>query len=114
MVLIGGHFDGHDIAQAAGDDGAGTITGLEAGRVLVPHKGKLKRTVRVVCFGSEEIGLLGAFHHAQTTDPDSYRFVMNLDGAGRGMGGQEQTDANRVARATAVVRAMVARPPLRV
>jgi aminopeptidase YwaD len=24
------------------------------------------------------------------TDPDSYRFVMNLDGAGRGAGGQEQ------------------------
>ena len=90
VVLIGGHFDGHDIAQAAGDDGAGTITGLEAARVLVPHKDKLKRTVRVVCFGSEEIGLLGAFHHAQNTDPDSYRFVMNLDGAGRGQGGHEQ------------------------
>jgi hypothetical protein len=90
VVLMGGHFDGHDIAQGAGDDGAGTVTGLEAARVLVPHKGKLKRTVRVVCFGSEEIGLLGSFHHAQNTDPDSYRFVMNLDGAGRGMGGQEQ------------------------
>ena len=53
VVLMGGHFDGHDIAQGAGDDGAGTITGLEAARVLVPHKGKLKRTVRVICFGSE-------------------------------------------------------------
>ncbi|MEX2314864.1 MAG: M28 family metallopeptidase, partial [Thermomicrobiales bacterium] len=90
VILLGGHFDGHDISQGAGDDGAGTITGLEAGRALARHKGKLKRTVRVICFGSEEIGLLGAFHHARTTDQDSYRFVMNLDGAGRGQGGQEQ------------------------
>jgi Zn-dependent M28 family amino/carboxypeptidase len=90
VVLIGGHFDGHDISQGAGDDGAGTITGLEAARALAAFKGEVKRTVRVICFGSEEIGLLGAFHHARTSDPDSYRFVMNLDGAGRGQGGQEQ------------------------
>src|SRR5690348_14776949 len=44
-ILIGGHYDGHDIAQGAGDDGAGTITGLEAGRALAGLKGQLKRTV---------------------------------------------------------------------
>jgi len=90
VVLMGGHFDGHDISQGAGDDGAGTVTGLEAARALAAFKGEIKRTIRVICFGSEEIGLLGAFHHARSTDPDSYRFVMNLDGAGRGQGGQEQ------------------------
>jgi aminopeptidase YwaD len=90
VVLMGGHFDGHDISQGAGDDGAGAVTGLEAARVLARFKGQIKRTIRLICFGSEEIGLLGAFHHAKTTDPDSYRFVMNLDGAGRGQGGQEQ------------------------
>ncbi len=90
VVLIGGHFDGHDISQSAGDDGAGTVTGLEAARALATLKGKLKRTVRVICFGSEEIGLLGAVHHARERNPDSFRFVMNLDGAGRGIGGREQ------------------------
>lgn len=90
VILLGGHFDGHDISQAAGDDGAGAITGLEAGRVLATLKGKLRRTVRVICFGSEEIGLLGAYHHAAVNDSAGFRFVMNLDGAGRGSGGQEQ------------------------
>ncbi|MFW6075879.1 MAG: M28 family peptidase [Chloroflexota bacterium] len=90
VILLGGHFDGHDVAQGAGDDGAGAITGLEVGRALAPFKGKLKRTVRIICFGSEELGLLGAWHHAEQTDPDSYRFVMNLDGAGRGQGGHER------------------------
>ena len=90
IVLMGGHYDGHDISQGAGDDGAGTVTGLEAARVLAKHKDRIKRTVRLVCWGSEEVGLLGAFHHAKTTDPSSYRFMLNLDGAGRGQGGQEQ------------------------
>lgn len=93
VVLLGGHYDGHDIAQGAGDDGAGTITGLEAGRALAGLKGQLKRTVRIICFGSEEVGLLGAWHHAAESakNPnETLRFVMNLDGAGRGSGGQEQ------------------------
>lgn len=98
VVLIGGHYDGHDIAQGAGDDGAGTITGLEAGRALAGLKGQLKRTVRVICFGSEEVGLYGAWNHAaQHIVPNSeerYRFVMNLDGAGRGNGGQEQMNVS--------------------
>lgn len=92
VVLMGGHYDGHDISQAAGDDGAGAVVGLEAARALAAFTGQLKRTVRVICFGSEEVGLLGAFHHARTTDPDSYRFVLNLDGAGQGSGGNEEVE----------------------
>lgn len=90
IILLGGHYDGHDIAQGAGDDGAGTITGLEAGRALAGLKGQLKRTVRIICFGSEEVGLLGAWHHANEHKDEKFRFVMNLDGAGRGNGGTEQ------------------------
>lgn len=90
VVLMGGHFDGHDISQAAGDDGAGAITGMEAARALAGLKGQIKRTIRVICFGSEELGLIGAWHHAANNDPDKFVFVMNLDGAGRGQGGQEQ------------------------
>lgn len=89
VILLGGHYDGHDISQAAGDDGAGAVVGLEAGRALASYAGQLKRTIRVICFGAEEIGLQGAFHHARVTDPSAYRFVMNLDGAGQGPGGTE-------------------------
>jgi Iap family predicted aminopeptidase len=90
VVLFGGHFDGHDISEAAGDDGAGAVTGMEAARALAKYKGQLKRTARVICFGSEELGLNGAWYHAANNDPDDFVFVMNLDGAGRGAGGQEQ------------------------
>lgn len=92
IVLVGGHYDGHDIAQGAGDDGAGTVVGLEVGRALAGLRGQLRRTVRVICFGAEELGLLGAYAHAARAEQqgEQIRFVLNLDGAGRGNGGQEQ------------------------
>lgn len=92
LVLVGGHYDGHDIAQGASDDGAGTVVGLEVGRALSRLRGQLARTVRVICFGAEELGLLGAYYHAAraAAHDERIRFVLNLDGAGRGSGGQEQ------------------------
>ncbi|CAN5572258.1 hypothetical protein BH24CHL1_BH24CHL1_03200 [soil metagenome] len=72
IILFGGHYDGHDIAYGAGDDAAGTLVGLEVGRVLAPFAGQLKRTVRIICFGYEELGLGGSWKHAERyTDPSS-------------------------------------------
>ncbi|HEX5502480.1 MAG TPA: M28 family peptidase [Thermomicrobiales bacterium] len=96
VVLIGGHYDGHDVAQGAADDAAGTLVGLEAGRVLAPCAGQLRRTVRIICYGYEELGLGGSWAHAERyTAPDADRLacMVNLDGAGRGGGGQEQVTA---------------------
>ncbi|CAN5488903.1 M28 family metallopeptidase [soil metagenome] len=99
IVLFGGHYDGHDIAQGAADDGAGTLVGLEAGRLLAPFAGELDRTVRIICYGCEEIGLIGSWAHADTYDDESVGerlvFSMNLDGAGRGSGGQDSVTVSR-------------------
>ncbi|HLI52154.1 MAG TPA: M28 family peptidase [Thermomicrobiaceae bacterium] len=95
IVLFGGHYDGHDVAQGAGDDAAGTLVGLEVGRVLAPFAGQFKRTIRIICFGCEEIGLLGSFHHADeyAKHPDEKLvWVMNLDSAGNGPGGYEHVN----------------------
>jgi aminopeptidase YwaD len=96
IILLGGHYDGHDIAYGAGDDAAGTLVGLEIGRALAPFAGKLKRTVRIICFGYEELGLGGSFKHSERyTAADSNEnlvYVVNLDGAGRGQGGQERVN----------------------
>jgi aminopeptidase YwaD len=97
IVLFGGHYDGHDIAQGASDDAAGTLVGLEVGRVLAPFAGRLARTVRIICFGYEELGLGGSWHHAARYtaegNTERLRLMMNLDGAGRGSGGQERVTA---------------------
>lgn len=96
VIVIGGHYDSHDICHGAGDDGAGTLVGVEVGRLLAPYAGQLKRTIRVICFGYEELGLGGSFHHADYyTSEDCNETLMmavNLDGAGRGEGGQERVN----------------------
>lgn len=92
LVLAGAHYDGNDISQAALDDGAGTIVAMEAARVLaaLPPEA-IGRTIRVVLFCGEEVGLFGSWaytaDHADETTKT--RFMLNLDGAGRGKGGSE-------------------------
>jgi Zn-dependent M28 family amino/carboxypeptidase len=97
IVLLGGHYDGHDVAQGAGDDAAGTLVGLEVGKVLAPFAGRLRRTVRIVCFGYEELGLGGSWKHAERyahgAHGETLRIAVNLDGAGRGSGGQDRVTA---------------------
>lgn len=94
VIVAGAHYDGHDIAQGATDNGAGTVVALELARVMAPYAGRLPRTVRLVWFGCEELGLLGSWHHAERYVSEGERevlaFMLNLDGAGRGQGGQEQ------------------------
>jgi Iap family predicted aminopeptidase len=93
-IVAGTHYDGHDIAQGATDNGAGTVVALELARTLVPYAGRLPRTLRLVWFACEELGLLGSWHHCDQYDhtgqDETLVFVLNLDGAGRGQGGNEQ------------------------
>ncbi len=84
-VLAGSHYDGHDISQGAVDPASGTVTVMEIARLLNMVKGHLKRRVRLVCFGAEEIGLYGSYNYvAQHEDEmDALRFMLNLDAGGR-------------------------------
>ncbi|MEF8773740.1 MAG: M28 family metallopeptidase [Halobacteriales archaeon] len=81
-VLVTCHVDAHDIAEGANDNGAGTAVVAEAGRLLAQAADRLDTRVRLISFGSEEIGLYGAYHAAETTDLDDVRAVVNVDGAG--------------------------------
>lgn len=93
LVIAGAHYDGHDVSQAALDDGAGTMTVLEAARVLatLPPEA-IGRTIRFILFCGEEVGLFGSW--AYTADHENEiaktTFMMNLDGAGQGRGGKEK------------------------
>lgn len=65
IVLIAGHLDSWDLGTGALDDGAGVGITLGAAKVLMESGLKPKRTIRVVAFGAEEVGLLGAFAYAE-------------------------------------------------
>jgi Zn-dependent M28 family amino/carboxypeptidase len=62
-ILVGGHYDTVRSVLGAHDNAAGTAVMLELAR-LFAHE-KMNRTLRLVAFGSEELGLRGSFYHAK-------------------------------------------------
>ncbi|MFD2167538.1 M20/M25/M40 family metallo-hydrolase [Thalassotalea euphylliae] len=65
IVLIGGHLDSWDLGTGAVDDGAGIAITTAAAKLIANLPKRPKRTIRVVMFGAEEVGLLGAFAYAK-------------------------------------------------
>lgn len=60
IVLIGGHLDSWDLGTGAIDDGAGIAITTAAAKLIRDLHTRPRRTIRVVMFGSEESGLIGA------------------------------------------------------
>lgn len=83
-VVVGSHYDGHDISQGAVDPASGAVTVMEIARNLQMAKDKLKRRVRCICFGAEEIGLYGSYNYVamHRDEMDKIRFMLNLDSGG--------------------------------
>ena len=85
-IIFGAHYDGHDIAPGAMDDGAGAMVVMEAARALARHKDCVGKTLRFICFPIEEIALGGSYAYVEQhlAELDNVEFMLNLDGAGRG------------------------------
>ncbi len=82
LILLG-HYDAHDIAEGALDNGCGIATVVGAAAILAEIEAELECRVRVAGVGCEEIGLLGADALAAERDLEHVRAVINVDGAGR-------------------------------
>ncbi len=65
IVLIGGHIDSWDLGTGAVDDGAGVAITTAAAALIAKLPKRPKRTIRVVMFGAEEVGILGARAYAK-------------------------------------------------
>jgi len=59
-VILGGHLDCAPQGKGALDNGAGVSAIMEAARLLVEADAKPRRTIRIILFGGEEIGLVGS------------------------------------------------------
>jgi len=65
IVVIGGHLDSWDQGTGAIDDGAGIGIAAGAAKAILDTGLRPERTIRVVAFGAEEVGLLGGFAYAE-------------------------------------------------
>lgn len=87
IVLVAAHLDSWDLGTGAVDDGAGVGIVIAAAKLLreaLPQGPR--RTVRIVLFGAEEVGLVGARAYAQQYAGELSRHVVATEsdfGAGQ-------------------------------
>ncbi len=80
VIVIGGHYDGHDIAQGATDNAASIAAILEISRLMKEFKYTPERTLRFMAFGVEEFGVVGSTIYANNADLSDVVAMINLDG----------------------------------
>jgi hypothetical protein len=75
IVVLGGHLDSWDLGQGVFDDGAGVAITMAAAATIKGHIDRTgqrpRRTIRVVLWGSEEFGLIGARAYAAAHKDDN-------------------------------------------
>lgn len=70
IVLLGAHLDSWDQGTGALDDGAGVGIVTAAAKLIGDLPEPPRRTIRVVLFGAEEVGLIGARAYAERYEAD--------------------------------------------
>ncbi len=81
-VVVCAHYDGHNLAQSALDNGTGVVAALAVFESIGPVVPMLRRGLRLILFTAEESGLLGSKHYVQSlsqTARDQVAVVINLD-----------------------------------
>ncbi|MDB6067749.1 MAG: aminopeptidase precursor [Pedosphaera sp.] len=76
IVLIGAHLDSWDLGTGAIDDGAGVAIAMSATKLIHDLPQRPKRTIRVVLYGSEEIGLVGGKAYAESHKAELNHYVV--------------------------------------
>jgi len=65
VVILGGHTDSWDVGQGAMDDAGGVVAAWEAVRLMKELGLRPRRTVRVVGWTAEEVGIYGGEAYAE-------------------------------------------------
>lgn len=79
IVAIGGHLDSWDLGTGAFDDGAGLAITTGAAKNLLDSKKKPRRTVRVIWFGAEEVGIFGGNAYLKAHGSEPHALVSESD-----------------------------------
>ncbi|MBD8897457.1 M20/M25/M40 family metallo-hydrolase [Rhodanobacter sp. DHG33] len=86
VVAIGGHLDSWDPGTGAIDDGTGIAISMAAAKLIRDLPQRPDRTIRVIAFANEEMGLWGANAYAEKHAKEATNFMLGTDsdlGAGK-------------------------------
>ncbi len=86
VVAIGGHLDSWDPGTGAIDDGAGIAISMAAAKLIHDLPQRPDRSIRVIAFANEEMGLWGARAYADKHAKEVGKFLLGTDsdlGAGK-------------------------------
>ena len=105
-ILVSGHLDSWDLGTGAVDDASGVaVTAAAAKRIM--DAGRPLRTIRVVWFGAEEVGLLGGFDYQKKHGKEPHYAIAESDfGADRVWKVDSRLGKEREAEAKALQQAL--------
>ncbi|MBB3226092.1 hypothetical protein FHW69_000682 [Luteibacter sp. Sphag1AF] len=86
VVAIGGHLDSWDLGTGAIDDGAGVAIAMGAAKLIKDMPQRPDRTIRVIAFANEEMGLWGGRAYAEQHAKDVGKHQLGTEsdfGAGK-------------------------------
>ena len=81
-VVLSAHYDGHDLAESALDNGTGAAAVLQILRTYALHVGGMRRGLRAMLFTAEEWGLDGSRLYVDDLSEEERRAIavnVNLD-----------------------------------
>jgi len=83
-LVLGAHLDSWDEGTGAIDDGAGVGSMMAAAALIGQMQQRPNRSIRVLLFAAEEIGLVGAraYHDAHQDELDHHLLGAEVDGGG--------------------------------
>ncbi|MFO0998581.1 MAG: M28 family peptidase [Alphaproteobacteria bacterium] len=74
-VVLGAHYDGHDLGQSALDNATGAAAAVQILRSMAPHLANLPRSLRIMLFTAEEWGLHGSKVWVDEQTPEVRRSI---------------------------------------
>jgi carboxypeptidase Q len=82
VIVLGGHSDSWDVGQGAMDDGGGIVAAWQAVLLMRRLGLRPRRTIRVVLWTNEEIGLRGGrgYRDAHIDEIDNHILAVESDG----------------------------------
>lgn len=79
VVVLGGHTDSWDVGQGAMDDAGGVVAAWEAVRLMKELGLRPRRTVRVVGWTAEEVGIYGGQAYAEAPARNREEHVLGIE-----------------------------------